>query len=442
LSVIETDPERPAVAIIGGGPAGLAAAEALAADADVHVFDAMPSLGRKFLLAGKSGLNLTHAEDLELLLTRFGPARAALEPALRDWTPAQIRSWATELGIATFVGTSGRVFPTCMKASPLLRAWLGRLRAAGVNLHLRHRWQGWNDAGALVFATPDGAHRFNAAATILALGGASWPRLGSDGAWTEILARRDIEIHPLRPANCGFDVDWTPHFLERFAGAPVKSVVFSLRQPLADQPDVGDRPDATIPPGAGDPAVASQLPFAARGDFVVTSSGIEGSALYALSAALRDAIETHAVATLQIDLAPGRSHARLAADLSRPRDKASLSNHLRKAAGLAPVKIALLRECCDTATLADPQRLASAIKSLPLTLARTRPLAEAISSAGGVALTEVDDRFMLRKAPGVFVAGEMLDWEAPTGGYLLTACLATGRAAGRGAAAWLARDRQ
>jgi len=429
--LIVTAPEtgRPCVAIIGGGPAGLAAAEALATAADVHVFDAMPSLGRKFLLAGKSGLNLTHAEDFELLLSRFGAARAALEPALRDWMPAQIRAWATELGITTFVGTSGRVFPTQMKTSPLLRAWLGRLRAHGVHVHVQHRWQGWNADGALVFATPEGAQTFNAATTVLALGGASWPRLGSDGAWTTILARCGIEIHPLRPANCGFDADWTTHFRDRFAGAPVKSVMLSVQRRAVDQPDTGRSPEE------------AKAPEEAKGDFVVTTSGIEGSVLYALSAALRDEIETQGAAILQIDLAPGRSLARLTAALSRPRDKASLSNHLRKAAGLSPVKIALLRECCDAATLADAERLARAIKSLPLTLARTRPLAEAISSAGGVALTEVNERFMLRKAPGVFVAGEMLDWEAPTGGYLLTACLATGRAAGRGAAAWLNRDR-
>jgi len=394
------------VAVVGGGPAGLAAAEMLAGRVEVHVFDAMPSLGRKFLLAGKSGLNITHAEDFERFLGRFGVARATLEPALRTFTPDAIRHWAEELGVETFIGSSGRVFPRGMKASPLLRAWLARLRDAGVHLHPRHRWQGWDAAGALAFKTPDGSIQFPAAATLLALGGASWPRLGSTGDWTALLAARGVEVHPLRPANCGFDIDWSEHFRQRFAGTPVKSVTLSI----------GDR--------------------RMRGDFVVTRHGIEGSAVYVLSNALRDAIAVHGHTTLVLDLAPDRDLAHLAASLARPRGKASLANHLRKVTGLTPVKIAMLREVLASDELGDPGTLAKRIKGLPLTLLRPRPIAEAISSAGGIALDELDKDFMLKRLPGVFAAGEMLDWEAPTGGYLLTACLATGRAAGAGALAW------
>jgi uncharacterized flavoprotein (TIGR03862 family) len=395
--------QRPWVAIIGSGPSGLAAAEMLAADAEVHVFDAMPSPGRKLLLAGKSGLNLTHAEDLEKFLERFGTARARLEPALREFPPAAIRQWAADLGTDTFVGSSGRVFPTAMKASPLLRAWLARLRAGGVSLHMRHRWQGWNAEGVLVFDTPDGLRKYSADATLLALGGGSWPRLGTDGGWSAILAEQGVRVSTLRPANCGFDVPWSAHLRERFAGAPVK---------------------------------AASLSFGAqtvRGEFVVSAKGIEGSAVYALSASLRDAIEAQGAATLLIDLLPDRSLEQLRAALSRPRGKASLASHLRKAAGIDGVKAALLREIADAQTLADPAQL----KALPLTLSAPRPLAEAISTAGGVAFDEIDAQFMLRRLPGVFVAGEMLDWEAPTGGYLLSACLATGRAAGRGLAGFL-----
>jgi uncharacterized flavoprotein (TIGR03862 family) len=395
------------VAIVGSGPAGLAAAEALAGAAEVDVFEALPSPGRKFLLAGKSGLNVTHAEDFERFLTRFGPARATLEPALQALTPHAIRAWSGDLGIETFVGSSGRVFPTMMKASPLLRAWLARLAAAGVRIHTRHRWTGWNTLGELVFAAPGGPVTIAADATVFALGGASWPRLGSDGAWVTPFRHRGIEVHPLRPANCGFDVDWSAHFRERFAGIPVKSV---------------------------------ELRFdgrCVRGDFVITRNGIEGSPIYTLSADLRDALECGAPVTLSVDLAPDRSAATLAAALLRPRGRASLANHLRKATRLSDVKLGLLRELLEPEVLQDPERLAAAIKGLPLTVQRTRPIAEAISSAGGIALGEFDEHFMLRKLPGVFAAGEMLDWEAPTGGYLLTACLATGRAAGLGAARWL-----
>jgi hypothetical protein len=391
------------VAIIGSGPAGLAAAEMLMGEAEVHVFDAMAAPGRKFLLAGRGGLNLTHGEDFEKFLGRFGAARAMLEPALRAFPPEAIRQWAAGLGTETFVGSSGRVFPTAMKASPLLRAWLARLVAAGVQLHMRHRWQGWNEEGALLFDTPDGVREFATVASVLALGGASWPRLGSDGAWTALLAEREVKVNALRPANCGFDVAWSAHLRERCAGQPVKSVGLGF--------------------GAGK----------LRGEFIITANGIEGGTVYALSAPLRDAIEAQGTATLMVDLLPDRGVEQLTAALSRPRGKASLASQLRKAAGIEGVKAALLRETADAQTLAVPARLAAHLKALPLTLTAARPLAEAISTAGGVALDEIDAQFMLRRLPGVFVAGEMLDWEAPTGGYLLSACLATGRAAGRGA---------
>lgn len=398
------------VAIVGGGPAGLMAAEmALASGAEVHLFDAMPSLGRKFLMAGKSGLNLTHSENFEAFVARFGAAAPQLRPALEAFTPDDMRRWALGLGIETFIGSSGRVFPKDFKAAPLLRVWLKRLRVAGLVTHVRHRWQGWAEDGALLFATPEGAVSFDAGATILALGGASWPDLGSDAAWTAWLAAEDVKIAPFRPANCGFDVAWTEHFRARFAGAPVKPVVLTFGGQCH------------------------------RGEFVISESGIEGSGVYALSAALREAIEAKGAATLTLDLAPDRTRERLARDLARPRGHASLASHLRKVARIEGVKAGLLRECLAADIFADADRLAAAIKALPLKLERSRPIAEAISSAGGVALDEFDAQLMLRKLPGVFCAGEMLDWEAPTGGYLISASMATGRAAGLGAAAWLAR---
>ncbi len=398
------------VAIIGGGPAGLMAAEAaLGSGAHVHLFDAMPSLGRKFLMAGKSGLNLTHSENFEAFIARFGIAAPRLKPALDAFTPGDMRRWASSLGIETFVGSSGRVFPKDFKAAPLLRNWLRRLRMGGLVTHVRHRWQGWAEDGALLFATPEGPVSFEAGATILALGGASWPSLGSDAAWRAWLAAKDVKIVPFRPANCGFDVAWTEHFRARFAGAPVKPVTLAF---------AGARH---------------------RGEFVISEAGIEGSGVYALSAMLREAIEADGAATLTLDLAPDRTRERLARDLARPRGRGSLASHLRKVARIEGVKAGLLRECLAADIFADPDRLAAAIKALPLKLERPRPIAEAISSAGGVALDEIDARFMLRKLPGVFCAGEMLDWEAPTGGYLISASMATGRAAGLGAAAWFAR---
>jgi uncharacterized flavoprotein (TIGR03862 family) len=397
-------------AIIGGGPAGLMAAERLLAHGvAVDIFDAMPSLGRKFLMAGKSGLNLTHAEDTERFHARFGAARPHLEAALAAFDAGAIRAWAGDLGVETFTGSSGRVFPTDYKAAPLLRAWLHRLRAAGATIHVRHRWRGWADDGALRFATPAGEARFAADATVLALGGGSWPKLGSDGAWLPLLAAAGVATAPLVPSNCGFDVAWSDHFRERFAGQPVKPVALSF---------------------AGQRVV---------GEFVVTETGIEGGAVYALSAMLRDAIAASGNATLLLDLCLDRGESRLAADLAKPRGKRSIANHLRRTAGLVGVRAGLLREAIPAETFDDPVRLAAAIKALPLRLDAPRPLAEAISSAGGVAFAALDGGFMLTARPGTFCAGEMLDWEAPTGGYLLSACFATGRAAGDAAARWLAR---
>ncbi len=409
-------PQRPLpdVAVIGGGPAGLMAAEVLAAGgARVTLYDAMPSLGRKFLFAGKSGLNLTHAETRAHFLARYGARQTELRPLLDAFDAQALRTWAGELGIETFVGSSGRVFPKEMKAAPLLRAWLHRLRGAGVRFQVRHRWLGWDGGGALRFATPEGERRVSADAVVLALGGGSWARLGSDGAWLPLLAFQGIETAPLRPANCGFDVPWSAHFRERYAGRPVKSVVASCRAPNGE--------DVTR-----------------QGEFVITATGVEGSLIYALSAPLRDAIEAGGSATLHFDLAPGKTQQQLAEALARPRGRDSLANHLRKRVGIEGVKAGLLRELLGKEDYALPERLAAAIKALPLPLAATRPLDEAISSAGGVRFAALDRRLMVRNRPGLFCAGEMLDWEAPTGGYLLTACFASGRAAGLGALAWLA----
>lgn len=398
----------PMVAIIGGGPAGLMAAEELAnRGIEAHVFDAMPSLGRKFLLAGKTGLNLTHSEAHEKFVARFGNAAPALGPAINAFTPDALRQWVHDLGIETFVGTSGRVFPRTWKASPLLRAWLRRLAESGVRFHTRHRWLGWTHAGALRFATAEGETTLMPAATILALGGATWPRLGSDGAWTAILAAEGLPVTPLEPANCGFDVAWSEYLRSHFAGMPVKPVALDFE-------------GETL-----------------RGEFVITSRGVEGSAIYALSAKLREKIRINGSAKLFLDLAPDRSLDRLRQDLSRPRGKHSLASHLRKSVGMEGVKAALLREAGDIARL-DMTELAAAIKSTPLTLIAPHPLERAISTAGGLDLAALDSNYMLTLKQGLFCAGEMLDWEAPTGGYLLTACMATGRAAGRGAANYIA----
>ncbi len=384
------------------------AAEVLSkANVKVDLFDAMPSLGRKFLLAGIGGMNLTHSEARAPFLARYGKRQAQIEPLLDAFGPEDLRAWVHGLGIATFVGSSGRVFPTNMKAAPLLRAWLHRLRGAGVHFHVRQRWLGWSEQGELRFAGPGGEAAHACDAVILALGGGSWARLGSDGAWVPWLRARGVEVAPLRPSNCGFDIAWSPHFRERYAGQPLKSVALSF----------GD--------------------FQRIGECVVTQHGIEGSLIYAASGPIRDAIEANGSAQIFLDLAPGKSHERVIAEIAHPRGSRSLSSHLQSRAGITGVKAGLLREALDQDTYADPLRLAAAVKALPLTLIAPRPLDEAISSAGGVRFEAMDARLMLRDLPGVFCAGEMLDWEAPTGGYLLTASFASGRVAGNGALAWL-----
>jgi uncharacterized flavoprotein (TIGR03862 family) len=401
------------VAIIGGGPAGLMAAEMLSqGGVRVDLYDAMPSVGRKFLLAGKGGLNLTHSEAPEPFLSRYGARRAQIEPWLEAFGPEALRLWAHGLGVETFVGTSGRVFPTEMKAAPLLRAWLHRLRAAGVRFHMRHRWQGWSENGALRFATNDGERLIHSDTVVLALGGGSWARLGSDGAWVPLLAQRGVPVAALRPANCGFDAGWSEHFRTRFAGHPVKPVVATFT----------DQAGGTL---------------RKQGEFMVTATGVEGSLIYALSASLRDGIESDGAAVLYLDLLPGRELPFVIAELARPRGSRSMASHLQSRLGIKGVKAGLLRECVPAQDFADPARLGAAIKALPLRLIVPRPLDEAISSAGGVAFEALDRGLMIRSLPGVFCAGEMLDWEAPTGGYLLTACFASGHAAGLGALAWL-----
>ena len=414
-----TTDEPLAVAIVGGGPAGLMAAEVLAAaGVRVDLFDAMPSVGRKFLLAGKGGLNLTHSEPIEPFLDRYAAARVQVAAWLGDFGPPALREWAKGLGVDTFVGSSGRVFPTDMKAAPLLRAWLHRLRTSGVRFHMRHRWLGWGEPAAgvhaLRFATPAGDHLVNARCVVLALGGASWARLGSDGAWVPLLAARGVAVAPLRPSNCGFDVaGWSAHLRERFAGAPLKNV--ALRCVAPD----GRR-------------------FEQRGEFVVTATGIEGSLVYAASALLRDAIQASGRAIAEIDLLPERPASFVQAEVARPRGSRSMSTHLKSRLGIDGVKAALLHELLPREVLADPAALAMSIKALPIPLVAARPIDEAISTAGGVQRDALDDRLMLKIMPGVFCAGEMLDWEAPTGGYLLTASLASGRVAAQGAAAFLA----
>ncbi|MBW6423707.1 TIGR03862 family flavoprotein [Rhizobium sp. XQZ8] len=395
------------VAIIGGGPAGLMAAEVLSAAGHVvTVYEAMPTFGRKFLLAGKSGLNITHSEAFSRFAERFGASSVRLRPALDAFTPDDVRAWAAGLGTETFVGTSGRVFPTVMKASPLLRAWLRRLEAQGVILKTRHRWTGF-DGDAYRFQTSEGEITVRPDAALLALGGASWPRLGSDAAWVPWLKEKSVIIRDIQPANCGFDIAWSETFRERFAGEPLKSV------------------SATSDAGTF------------QGEFVISKHGIEGSLVYAHSAALRDELTKEGQAALIVDLMPGRTAERLSRDLSRQDTKASFSNRLRKGAGLEGAKGALLRELVPDANRMASVELAGTIKALPIPLLRPRPIAESISSAGGIAWDQVDENFMLKPLPGLFTAGEMLDWEAPTGGYLLTACFATGRAAAKGIEAYL-----
>ena len=399
------------VAVVGAGPAGLMAADVLsAAGVPVHVFDAMPSVGRKFLLAGIGGLNLTHAEPHEAFITRYAERTPWVAPWLAAFGPQTLRDWAHGLGVQTFVGSSRRVFPTDMKAAPLLRAWLHRLRERGVVFHMRHRWNGTlersGDDWQLAFDAPAGTVPVTTGAVLLALGGGSWPRLGSDGAWVPWLADRAVPVAPLRPANCGFDVlgGWSDFLATRFAGQPLKSVAIAF--------DDGE-------------------PFERKGEFVLTATGVEGSLIYAASARLRDAIARDGQVTLHLNLRPDLTPERVRAEVAHPRGSRSLSSHLKSRLGLGPLHTTLLHERLDAATLHDPAALAAAIQRLPITLAEPRPLAEAISTAGGVPPEALDDGLMLRALPGVFCAGEMLDWEAPTGGYLLTACCASGRRAGQ-----------
>ena len=405
------------IAVIGGGPAGLMAAEVISqAGLPVHLYDAMPSVGRKFLLAGKGGLNLTHSEPYSDFLDRYGPRRENIAPLLDAFGPDHLRAWAAGLGVETFVGTSGRVFPTEMKAAPLLRAWLRRLRGAGVVFHTRHRWLGWDGDGDFRFTTRNNEIRVQTDAAVLALGGGSWPKLGSDGGWVPLLAERGVTIAPLRPANCGFDVAWSEHFRSRFEGQPVKPVAIHFTD-------------------------AAGCDYAQQGEFIVTATGMEGSLIYALSAPIRDTIETTGSAVIRLDLAPDWTEERLSERLSQTRGKRSMASHLKRAVNLDGVKTGLLWEFLKRDTFDEPQQLAAAIKGLPIPLLAPRPIAEAISSAGGVAFEALDEHLMLRALPGVFATGEMLDWEAPTGGYLLTASFATGRAAGLGAVEWIQQKR-
>jgi len=410
--------ESVSVAVIGGGPAGLMAAEALAAGgARVDVFDAMPSVGRKFLMAGKGGMNLTHSEPADAFLARYGARSPHIAPLLARFDAGALRNWVHELGVETFVGSSRRVFPTDMKAAPMLRAWLHRLRATGVTFHMRHRWLGFADEGTSLsrFATPTGEKRVRHQALVLALGGASWPQLGSDGRALPVLAARGVPVRPFVPSNCGFDVAWSEHFSSRFAGEPLKSVAIGL-----------PRPDGT--------------PDWRAGECLITDQGIEGSLIYALSAPIRDRIAQSGGdgTTILLDLAPQLSAGRVRDEVLHPRGARSISSHLQSRLHLTGVKAGLLRECVSKGEFADLDTLAVRIKALPLRVLRPRPIEEVISSAGGVEFEALNSRSMISALPGVFCAGEMLDWEAPTGGYLLTACFASGLVAGEGALAWLA----
>lgn len=403
------------LAVVGGGPAGLMAAEtARAAGLEVDLYEAKGSVGRKFLIAGKGGLNLTHSEPMPGFVSRYRERAPQVAEWLRAFGPQALRDWALGLGVDTFVGSSGRVFPLDLKAAPLLRGWVRRLRDQGVRFHVQHRWSGWDESGALRFATPEGERSARVDATVLALGGGSWPQLGSDGAWQSVLLERGIDVRPLLPANCGFDIDWSAHFVHRHAGAPLKPVVARWR-------------DAQ--------GVARSL----QGECVITENGIEGSLIYAIAADLRDTIARDGSAELRLDLAPGRERQALRDALARP-SRRSFGERLRRQAGLSEAKAGLVRESLPKERIGDPDALADAIKQLPLALLRPRPLAETISSAGGVRLEALDGKSMLKALPGTFCAGEMLDWEAPTGGYLLTACFASGFRAGAGAAEWLSRS--
>jgi uncharacterized flavoprotein (TIGR03862 family) len=414
------------VAIVGGGPAGLMAAQQLAeAGVAVHLYDAMPSIGRKFLLAGKGGLNLTHSDSADRFAARYGARRSAIEALLQGLDAAALRAWADSLGIETFVGTSGRVFPKDMKAAPLLRAWLHRLRnpaapGVAVQFHMRHRWTGWGTPAdgstgtVLRFDTPNGPQQVKACAVVLALGGGSWARLGSNGDWVPLLAQRGVAVAPLRPSNCGFDVHggWSPFFADKFAGQPFKSVAITVK-------------------------TAQGVAFARKGEFVATATGVEGSLVYAASSVLRDEIIRSGSATFSLDLLPDMPLEKVQAEVQHPRGSRSLSSHLKSRLHLDGIKSAILHERLSKDAMNDPVQLAAAIKALPIALQAVRPIDEAISSAGGVLFEVLTPQLMLEQLPGVFCAGEMLDWEAPTGGYLLQACFASGAAAGLGALAYL-----
>lgn len=404
------------VAIIGGGPAGLMAAEVLSLDGvQVDVYDAMPSLGRKFLQAGVGGLNITHSEAFDTFCTRYGDRQPQLQALLDRLPPSALCSWVHGLGIDTFVGSSGRVFPTQMKAAPLLRAWLHRLRTAGVRLHVRHRWLGWDAGGALRLASPSGEILIKPQATVLALGGASWPQLGSDGAWVPLLQARGVGIAPLQSANCGFEVAWSAHLRDKFAGAPLKSVALTFV-------DLEGHTEHR------------------QGEMVISAHGVEGSLIYAFSKQLREYLNAFGSATFTLDLAPWRDFEQVLAEVTHPRGSRSVSSHLKSRLGISGVKVALLHEVLGKEQFADAATLASTIKALPITVHTTRPIAEAISTAGGVSFNSLDQNLMITALPGVFVAGEMMDWEAPTGGYLLNACFATGLCAGLGVHNWLSRS--
>jgi len=395
-------------AIIGGGPAGLMAAEVISAQGiQVDVYDSMPSVGRKLLMAGKSGLNITHSDPFDVFVTKYGKRHEQMNPLLKEFGANQLREWVHGFGIQTFIGTSGRVFPMGMKASPLLRAWLKKLGDKGVTLHLRHKWLGWNEDRSLNFQTPDGIKNIKADAVVLALGGGSWRRLGSDGAWVDGLNQAGVKIEPLRPANCGFDVEWSEHFREKYDGHPIKSVILSFGE------------------------------FHQQGEFIVTKEGVEGGLIYLASAMMRDEIEKNGKAILYLDLKPDRTLEWLKEKLSHPRGKRSLASYLEKSLGIHSVKAGLLREFVSKEDFMNAERLAELIKALPVPLVRPSPIDEAISTAGGVTFESLDENLMLKNVPGVFCAGEMLDWEAPTGGYLMTACFSSGYAAGNGVINWL-----